>query len=127
MSQWRRFPKPAEPNENKGGFRKIKKGEGQATVFGGGGKAGLEMNTVGWILLTVSSFVPVMALLVSFTSLAWAFPVMMAAFLFAHAYLFMTAWMMHRKVPGKLLSLALCWGPLLILGLIKWLSSYLQG
>jgi hypothetical protein len=113
MSQWRRFPKPAEPNENKGGFRKIKRGEGQATVFGGGGQAGLEMNTVGRILLTVSSFVPVFALLGLLTPFKWSIPLMMAAFVFAHAYLFMTAWMMHRTVPGKGLSLALCWLPLL--------------
>lgn len=127
MSQWRRFPKPAEPNENKGGFRKIKKGEGQATVFGGGGRSGLEMNTVGWILLSVASCVPVLALVGLLTPFEWPFPLMLAAFVFAHAYLFMTAWMMHRPVPGKFLSLLLCWVPLLIVVVISGVKSYFQG
>lgn len=118
---------PKEPSENKNGFRKIKKGEGQATVFGGHGKSGLEMNTVGWILLSVASVVPVMALVQLFTSFEWPFALMMAAFVFAHAYLFMTAWMMNRPVPGKLLSLLLCWASLLIFVLISVLKSYLWG
>lgn len=106
--------KAKEPDDNKDGYRKFKRREGQSAVFGGGGKAGLEMNLVGWILLSVSASVPVTLLLGLLTTLSWPFSLMMAAFVFAHAFLIMTAWMMHRKVPGKLLSLCLCWIPILI-------------
>ena len=113
---------PKEPDENKNGFRKVKDHEGQAAVFGGGGKSGLEMNTVGWILLSISASVPIMLLVSVFTTLSWPFSIMMAAFVFAHAFLFMTAWMMHRAVPGKLISLLLCWLP--VLGL--WVTALIR-
>lgn len=115
--------KTKEPGENKDGFRKIKSGEGQATVFGGGGKSGLEMNTVGWILLSIAASVPVLLLVGLFTTMDWPFALMMASFVFAHAFLFMTAWMMHRAVPGKKLSLLLCWMPLLAFVLVNWVIS----
>ena len=112
-----------EPDENKNGFRKVQDGEGRAAAFGGGGKSGLEMNIVGWILLSISASVPIMLLLSLFTTLSWPFSIMMAAFVFAHAFLFMTAWMMHRAVPGKQLSLLLCWLPILGLGLTAFIRA----
>jgi hypothetical protein len=105
--------KTKEPGDNKGGFRKVKNGAGQATVFGGGGKSGLEMNTVGWILFGIAASVPVLLLLGLFTTMTWPFSLMMASLFFAHLFLGMTSWMMHRAVPARNLSLMLCWGPVL--------------
>ena len=115
--------KAKEPDENKHGFRKVQSGEGQAMVFGGGGKSGLEMNTVGWILLSIAASVPVLLLIWLFTSMEWPFALMIASFVFAHVFLFMTAWMMHRAVPGKKVSLSLCWIPVLMFLFVNWIVS----
>lgn len=117
--------KTQEPGENKDGFRKVQSGEGQAEVFGGGGKSGLEMNTIGWILLSISASVPVMLLLGLFTPMEWPFALMMASFVFAHVFLVMTAWMMNRAVPGKKLSLLLCWMPILTFVLVNLIMDIL--
>ena len=104
--------KTKEPDDNKGGFRKIKKGEGRVAVRGevAGRISERRVKVLGGILFGVAITVPVFVSLRLFTEFSWALMMVWISLVLAHFFLIISETIIHRELPWRKWSMIVCWG-----------------
>jgi len=108
--------KPVEPNENKGGFRKIKRGEGRASVRGviETRPSDRTMKILGVCLLVmVGIALTCLAGVLFFESSVFGM-VAFGSVVLSHVLIMMGEMITHREIPTRALAIKLLWGGIVI-------------
>lgn len=123
----RNFLTPKEPNENKGGFRKVKRGEGAASVWGVSSHraSDLKMRVLGVVFLVICFGVPVSAVLGACCGGAWPLGMLWGFLVIAHLYMIASEMITHRELPSRGLGMLVCWGTFPLGWFLAWTSSLL--
>lgn len=107
----RNFLTPTEPNENRGGYRRFKRGEGAASIWGVGSNraSDFKMNCLGVIFLLICLGVPVSAVMGAIADGGWSPGTFWGCLVIAHLFLMVSEMTTHREIPARGRGLLLCW------------------
>ena len=121
--------KPPDPDENRYGFRKVKRGEGVARVWGSivNGSSAFKMKVLGWVFVTISLGVPLSMLLGHSFDLPWTGGTFFGCLVIAHLFLMVSEMVTHHELPTRRIGLWTCWGGIFLVSLLGYFSGLLFG
>ena len=112
--------KPPEPDENRYGFRKVKRGEGRAHVWGAAGNqtSDFRMKVLGIIFGAISLGVPLSMLGGYFLAAGWTIGAFWGCLVVSHFFLMISEMVTHRELPTRKIGLLFCWGGIFLAVLV---------
>jgi hypothetical protein len=124
----RNFLTPTEPNENKGGYRRIKRGEGAASVWGVGSNrvSDRKMKFLGVVFLIICCGVPLSAGMGLLFPGSGAPGFLWGCLVIAHLFLIASEMITQRELPSRKVGMLVVWGTFPASWVLFWVSYWLD-